>query len=121
MQRQWQRLKDSYLFYSFRKDPIAIASFILVVVFLLIGAFAPLISPYDPYDPASVDIMNAEISPSWMENGQKEFLLGTDIQGRDLLSTMIYGLRLSALIGIGAVMLQALIGIAVGLVVENRS
>lgn len=109
------RFRKSYLFYSFKKDPVAILSFCALVFFLLLSILAPVVSPYDPYDAMNIDIMNSEIPPSWMEEGEKDFILGTDIQGRDLLSTMIHGLRVSVLIGCGAVILQALIGIVVGL------
>ena len=110
------RFRKSYLFYSFKKDPVAIVSFSVLAFFLLVSILAPVLAPYDPYDAANIDIMNSEIPPVWMEEGEDGFMLGTDIQGRDLLSTMIYGLRVSVLIGCGAVMLQALIGIIVGLV-----
>jgi peptide/nickel transport system permease protein len=83
---------------------------------IIIGLSAPIVAPHNTYDSATIDIMDAEIPPSWMEGGQKKFLLGTDIQGRDLLSTMIFGLRVSFIIGCGAVIVQALIGILVGLV-----
>ena len=83
----------------------------LVIVSLL----APVVAPYDTYDATTFDIMDAELPPAWMEQGEQNFLLGTDIQGRDLLSTMIYGLRVSLIIGVGAVLLQAIVGIVVGL------
>jgi len=111
----WQRFKHSYLLYSFQRDWVAMASFGVLVFLILVGIMAPLAAPFNPYDAESIDIMNAEIPPSWMEEGERAFLFGTDIQGRDLLSTMVYGLRLSILIGVGAVMLQALLGVMVGL------
>ena len=116
MKRKWRQFKKSYLLYSFKRDKVAIFSFSVLVLLLLVGLTAPLISPTNPYDANTIDIMNSEIPPVWSDEGVGEFLLGTDIQGRDLLSTMIYGLRLSIIIGLGAVMLQALIGISVGLV-----
>jgi peptide/nickel transport system permease protein len=115
MNRLWQRFKKSYLLYSFKQDWVAIASFIVLVSLILISILAPVLAPYNPYDPLSIDIMNSEIPPAWIEEGTKAFIFGTDIQGRDLLSTMIYGLRLSVIIGIGAVLLQAFLGISVGL------
>jgi len=115
MQKGKQKIKDSYLLYSFRRDKVAIVSFSILLVLLLTALFAPVIAPYDPYDTASIDIMDAELPPSWLEGGDSRYFLGTDIQGRDLLSTMLYGLRISVLIGIGAVALQAVIGIGVGL------
>jgi peptide/nickel transport system permease protein len=109
------RFKNSYLFYSFRRDRTAMVSFVVLAFFILLSITAPLVAPYDPYDAENVDIMNSELPPAWQEGGSSAFLLGTDNQGRDLLSTMIYGLRISVLIGIGAVFLQAAIGILVGL------
>jgi peptide/nickel transport system permease protein len=111
----WQRLKNSYLFYNFKQDSIAIASFCVLTILVLICILAPVVAPYNTYDSATIDILDAETPPTWMENGNENFLLGTDIQGRDLLSTMIFGLRVSLLIGVGAVLFQALLGIVVGL------
>ncbi len=109
------RFKASYLFYSFKRDRTAMISFVILAFFLLLSLVAPLVSPYNPYDAATTDLMNSEIPPAFMDGGTTEFLLGTDNMGRDLLSTMIYGLRISVLIGLGAVFLQAFIGIIVGL------
>lgn len=113
--RAWERFKKSYLLYSFKRDPVAIVSFVVLVVLAAISLLAPVVAPYNTHDTATFDLMDAEIPPSWMEEGNEMFLLGTDIQGRDLLSTMIYGLRISFLIGIGAVLFQAVVGIVVGL------
>jgi peptide/nickel transport system permease protein len=113
--RTWERFKKSYLLYSFKRDPIAIASFVVLALLAVISILAPVIAPYNTYDTASFDIMDAETPPAWMEGGNQMFVLGTDIQGRDLLSTMIYGLRVSFLIGVGAVLFQAVVGILVGL------
>jgi len=115
MNRTWQRFKASYLLFSFKQDKTAIFSLAVLLVLLATGLLAPVVSPYDPYDPANIDIMNSELPPSWTQDGEAAFLLGTDIQGRDLLSTMIYGLRLSILIGCGAVVLQGFLGVVVGL------
>ncbi|UCG64053.1 MAG: ABC transporter permease [Deltaproteobacteria bacterium] len=113
--RAWNRFKNSYLLYSFKRDPIAIFSFIVLSVLVVVSLLAPIVAPYNTYDTSTIDIMDAEIPPSWMEEGTKDFILGTDIQGRCLLSTMIYGLRVSLIIGCGAVLLQAFIGILMGL------
>jgi peptide/nickel transport system permease protein len=111
----WTRFKNSYLLYSFKRDPVAISSFSILSVLVVISVLAPVVAPYNTYDGATFDIMDAETPPAWMEGGNEDFKLGTDIQGRDLLSTMIYGLRVSLLIGCGAVLVQAFIGILVGL------
>ncbi|HOO89564.1 MAG TPA: ABC transporter permease [Syntrophales bacterium] len=114
--KQWKRFKESYFLYSFKHDRVAITSFVVLLILILISIFAPLIAPYNTYDTSSIDIMDAEIPPSWMEEGNPDFILGTDIQGRDLLSTMLFGMRLSVMIGCGAVFLQAIIGIFIGLI-----
>lgn len=116
MKNYWRRFKKSYFLYSFRRDPVAITSFVVLLFMITVALLAPLIAPYNPYDSASIDIMDAEMPPSWMDEGSEKFILGTDIQGRDLLSTIIYGMRLSVLIGCGAVMLQAFLGISIGLI-----
>jgi len=113
--KTWSRFKKSYLLYSFKHDPIAILSFIVLSVLVVISLLATVVAPYNTYDTSTFDIMDAETPPSWMEEGNKDFILGTDIQGRCLLSTMIYGLRVSLIIGCGAVLLQAFIGILFGL------
>ncbi|MBU8909642.1 MAG: ABC transporter permease [Desulfobacterales bacterium] len=115
MKSKLQKFKESYFLYSFKRDKVAISSFIILVIFLGLAFTAPWVSPMNPYDSANIDIMNSEIPPMWMEDGIREFPLGTDNQGRDMLSTMIYGLRTSIIIGFGAVILQGVIGIVVGL------
>ena len=112
----WRSFERSYLFYSFRRDQVAIISFTILFIFVLASFFAPLLAPFDPYDPIQIDIMDSEIPPAWMEAGDQRFMLGTDAQGRDLFSTILYGSRISITIGIFAVLLQAFLGISIGLV-----
>lgn len=111
----WRRLRKSYFLYSFRRDPVALASFAIFFCLVLVSLFAPVIAPHNPYDTSTIDVMDAEIPPAWMAGGDARFWLGTDIQGRDLYSTMLYGLRTSVAIGIGAVLFQGILGIVVGL------
>ncbi|MBW2711703.1 MAG: ABC transporter permease, partial [Deltaproteobacteria bacterium] len=113
--KTWNRFKNSYLLYSFKRDPIAILSFSVLSILVVISILAPVVAPFNAYDPSTFDIMDSETPPVWMEGGDELFIFGTDIQGRDLLSAMIYGLRVSLLIGCGAVLLQAFMGIQVGL------
>lgn len=116
MRTRWQRFKESAFLFHFLRDPVAYGSFAILLV-LMIGAFgAPLIAPYNPYDPSTIDILDAEAPPAWIAAGTSRFLLGTDDMGRDMLSTMLYGMRISIIIGLGAVFLQAFIGIVIGLV-----
>jgi peptide/nickel transport system permease protein len=116
MKRQWQRFKGSYLWYSFKRDKVAMVSLAVFLVLFACAFTAPWISPYNPYDPVNIDILAAETPPMWMEGGSSQYIMGTDAQGRDLLSTMIYGMRISILIGIFAVLLQAFLGIVIGLI-----
>ncbi|MFO7642929.1 MAG: ABC transporter permease [Desulfosarcina sp.] len=113
--KAWQRFKKSYFLYSFLRDPVAAISFAIFFLLVLVSIFAPLLAPHNPYDTRTIDVMDAEMPPSWIEGGEKRFWLGTDIQGRDLYSTMLYGLRTSVAIGIGAVLFQGVLGIVVGL------
>lgn len=116
MGSRWRRFKESAFLFHFLRDPVAYGSFAILLV-LMIGAFAaPLIAPHNPYDPSTIDIMDAEAPPAWIAAGSRKFLLGTDDMGRDMLSTMLYGMRISIIIGLGAVILQAFIGIVIGLV-----
>ena len=91
-----------------------LAAFLLGVV-ALAALFAPLIAPQDPFDLASFDILDAELPPIWQDGSDPRFVLGTDAQGRDLFSAILYGTRISLLVGILAVAIQALIGISLGL------
>jgi len=111
---------DSDFFYSFKSDKVAIISFSVIFLFFVAALFAPVLSPFDPHDPAQIDIMDSEIPPVWAENEYAEaddrFLLGTDAQGRDMLSAILYGLRISITIGLFAVALQMVLGIGIGLI-----
>lgn len=113
--KKLQQFKESYFLYSFKRDKVAITSFIVIIIFFGLALTAPWISPMNPYDSANIDIMNSEIPPMWMVDGISDFPLGTDNQGRDMLSTMLYGLRTSIIIGLGAVALQGFIGVVLGL------
>ncbi|WP_371170279.1 ABC transporter permease [Aliiroseovarius sp. 2305UL8-7] len=113
---RWSKIWNSNMGYSFRRNPIAVVSLVIFLLIALAAFCAPLIAPYNPYDPAQIDIMNSEYPPVWINGSLPEFMLGTDDQGRDLWSTILYGTRLSLLIGICAVALQAFLGISIGLI-----
>ena len=112
----WQQLLQSDLYYYYKRDKIAIGSSVVFLILALMALFSPLIAPFDPYDLTQIDLMDSEMPPAWMPDADQRFLLGTDDQGRDLWSTILYGMRVSLMIGLLAVMLQSLIGIVVGLV-----
>ncbi len=113
---RWQRLLQSDLVYHFKRDKVAIASSTVFLILALMALFSPVIAPFDPYDLQQIDLMDSEMPPVWIEDADPRFLLGTDDQGRDLWSTILYGMRVSLLIGVFAVLLQATIGIVIGLV-----
>ena len=111
----FQRFKASHFWHSFRVDRVAQLSFMIFLIYAVLAISASFIAPFDPYDASQIDIMNSEIPPSWQDGGEESFLLGTDAQGRDMLSTILYGTRVSLMIGLCAVALQALLGIVIGL------
>ena len=92
--------------YSFIKSKIAIISTIVFITILFCSTFAELIAPYNPFDPVNISLLDAFIPPVWVEGGSKNFILGTDQQGRDMLSTMIYGSRISLIVGFASILLQ---------------
>jgi peptide/nickel transport system permease protein len=96
--------------------PGAVIAGLLLAIVAVAAALAPLIAPQNPFDLASLDVLNATLPPAWQEGGDPQFLLGTDAQGRDLLSAILYGTRISLVVGVLAVVIQAAIGIPLGLV-----
>lgn len=116
LQARWQEMLKSDLYYYYRRDKVAIASSLIFLLFAFMALFSPWIAPFDPYDLQQLDLLNSELPPVWVEDSDPRFLLGTDDQGRDLWSTILYGMRVSLLIGISAVLLQSTIGIVIGLV-----
>ena len=111
----WSRIKDSDIFFSFKKSPTAIiSSFILFIIFFC-SFFVELITPYNPFDPSSLSLMEAFTPPSWTEDGLSKFILGTDGQGRDMLSTILYGSRISLIVGFSAIIFSLILGVGLGL------
>jgi peptide/nickel transport system permease protein len=111
-----ERLVDSDLFYSFRRSRLTMIAAVVTALFFLAAIFAPLLSVQDPFDPAQLQLMNSRIAPLWTADGQSPFLLGTDEQGRDMLSAILYGLRISLVVGLLGVLVSGALGIALGLV-----
>ncbi|MCP4819221.1 MAG: ABC transporter permease [Shimia sp.] len=108
---------DSDFMYNFRHSPVAIVSFFVVALLVLGAVFAPLIAPYDPFDPASLDLMNGYTAPMAPNDFTGDvFWLGTDDQGRDVFSTILYGMRISLFVGFAAVAFAMVLGITLGLV-----
>jgi len=95
--------------------PGAVLAGVVLAIVALACLFAPLIAPQDPFDLASFDLLDAELPPAWQDGADPRFILGTDAQGRDLFSAILYGARISLLVGILAVVIQAAIGVPLGL------
>jgi peptide/nickel transport system permease protein len=85
-------------------------------IIILACLFAPLIAPFDPFDPAQISLWDGKLPPSWAEGGQSQYVLGTDNQGRDMLSTILYGGRLSILVGLAAICLGMVMGVTLGVI-----
>ncbi|MEM6760445.1 MAG: ABC transporter permease [Pseudomonadota bacterium] len=111
-----RRAVDSDLFYAFRRSPVAMISAAVAAVLILAAVFAPLVAPTNPFDPASLNLMNG-FTPPGQANAftGDSFFLGTDDQGRDIFSTILYGLRISLFVGFAAVLLAMVLGIILGL------
>ena len=111
-----RRFLKSDLVWSFIRSPAAMLAAFVVVALCMAAMFAPLIAPQNPFDLASLDLMDARNPPVWLEGGDKRFLLGSDNQGRDLMSAIFYGARISIGVSVAAVALAMIIGVSLGLV-----
>ena len=111
----WRTLLKRFL-----ADPVALVSGVVLLFLVLMAALAPFLAPQNPYDLMQIDIMDSEIPPVWRPDGDKRFLLGTDEQGRGILSTIMYGTGISLIIGIGAVVVQGILGVTLGLIAGYR-
>jgi peptide/nickel transport system permease protein len=109
------RAWDSDIAYSFRHSPISIVAAALTLACLAGALFAPWLAPQDPFAAAALDLSNAFIPPVWSADGRAAFLLGTDNQGRDILSTILYGGRISLAVSLASVLLAMVLGVALGL------
>jgi peptide/nickel transport system permease protein len=109
------RFFDSDIWWSFTRSPVVVIS--AIVAFICIGGavFAPWIAPHNPFDLASLQLLDAFKPPAWDAEGDPTYLLGTDDQGRDVLSAIMYGARVSLLVGFCAVVMSVLLGVSAGL------
>ena len=109
------RFFDGDVWYSFKRSPITILAAVVTVLLIGSALLAPWVAPHDPFDLASIDLLDSFIPPIWIEGGDWRFLLGTDDQGRGILSTIIYGARISLGVGFAAVLFAMVLGIGLGL------
>ncbi len=112
----FRRAIESDLFYSFRRSKLTIAAAVVTALFFLLAIFASVVSVQNPFDPAQLQLMNSRIPPLWTADGQSPFLLGTDEQGRDVLSAILYGLRISLVVGVLGVAFSGALGVLLGLI-----
>jgi peptide/nickel transport system permease protein len=110
------RLFDSDLWASFKRSKVTMLAAFLTLLFFAVAILAGVLSPQDPFDPAQLELLNSRLPPLWESGGQAPFLLGTDQQGRDMLSAILYGLRISLIVGFLGVAFSATLGIGLGLV-----
>ncbi|MEP2946686.1 MAG: ABC transporter permease [Lentilitoribacter sp.] len=115
MLEAWRRIKiENEFVYLFLANRVAQLAALVALICILGAVLAPLIAPSDPYDLATFDILDSFTPPAWSEGGNPQFIIGTDDQGRDLLSSIMYGMRLSLIIGVLSVTFAAIFGTAIG-------
>src|SRR3954462_4302887 len=110
------RAPESEIFYSFRRSRLTMLAAGVTILFFLLAIFASALAVQNPFDPAQLQLLNSRISPLWTADGQSPFLLGTDEQGRDVFSAILYGLRISLTVGVLGVLFSGTLGIVLGLI-----
>ena len=110
------RALDSDIFHSFKKSRLTVVAAFITFLFFAGALFAPWISPQNPFDPASLSLLDSYTPPVWQAGGNWQYVLGTDDQGRDILSTLLYGSRISIAVGLASVAFAAVLGIGLGLI-----
>ncbi|MBM3537680.1 MAG: ABC transporter permease [Alphaproteobacteria bacterium] len=110
-----QRAFDSDIFYSFRNSPITMLAAVVTLLGFVGAIFAPWLATQNPFDLRTLNLMDASLPPAWVEGGEAKYLFGTDNQGRDVFSTILYGSRISLLVGVGSVLLALVLGVGLGL------
>ena len=106
---------DSDVSWSFRHSPVAVVSAIVLGICLTAAVFAPWVAPHNPFDLRTLNLLDALTPPAWSEGGNASYLLGTDDQGRDVLSAIMFGARVSLLVGLASVALAVVLGVSLGL------
>ena len=114
------RWLNSDVGYSFRQSKTAMVAAFIAFVFIFCALFAKWVAPYNPFDAASLELMDSLLPPAWSADGSTKYLLGTDDQGRDILSALMYGTRISLVVGMASVMLSLVVGVSLGLIAGFR-
>ncbi|MDO9361210.1 MAG: ABC transporter permease [Polaromonas sp.] len=109
------RFWDGDVGYSFRTSPVAMAAAAVALICIFCSVFAGFVAPHNPFDLTTLELSDARLPPAWSAEGSSKYLLGTDDQGRDILSALMYGARISLAVGAASVVLSVLIGVVFGL------
>ena len=109
------RFFDGDVWYSFRTSPVAVGAAAVAFVCIFCALFAELVAPHNPFDLATLELSDARLPPAWEAEGVAKYPLGTDDQGRDILSALMYGARISLLVGLASVVLSMVVGVGLGL------
>jgi len=120
MKQALLRWFDGDVGHSFRTSPMAIVAATIAAVCVFCAVFAGLVAPHNPFDLTTLVLSDARKPPAWLPEGTANYLLGTDDQGRDILSTLMYGARISLVVGVVSVLLSMLIGVGLGLLAGFR-
>ena len=110
-----QRFFDGDVWHSFRSSPVAMTAAVVAAICLFCALGADWVAPHNPFDLASLELSDARLPPAWDDDGKSKYPLGTDDQGRDILSALIYGARISLVVGLVSVVLSVLVGVLLGL------
>jgi peptide/nickel transport system permease protein len=103
----WARFFDGDVWHSFRSSPMAVGAAAVALVCTFCALFAGVVAPHNPFDLATLELSDSMLPPAWMDGGRPKYLLGTDEQGRDVFSALMYGARISLLIGGASVLVSA--------------
>ena len=110
-----RRFLDSDIWFSFRASPMAMGAALIAFVCLFCAIFANWVAPHNPFDLATLELGDSRLPPAWSDGGSSRYLLGTDDQGRDILSALMYGARISLFVGLASVLVSMLVGVSLGL------
>ena len=111
-----KRALDSDIFYSFTRSPTVMVAAIVTIIFITASMMAPWIAPHQVFDVKTIDLMDAFTPPAWLPDGKATYVLGTDDQGRDVLSTILFGSQISLLVGFAGIVLSLIMGVGLGLI-----
>jgi len=111
----FRRFLQGDIFHAFKRSPLTITASLIFLTIVVAALFAPWVAPHNPFDLRTLNLLDAFTPPSWTDRGNPTYLLGTDDQGRDVISAIIFGSRMSLVIGLAATVLAMILGVTLGL------